>query len=244
MSIVGYFFGGSKQKKGKKLTAAARREQGSAADQLFQEAYSNFAEVAHSHSTYPDALHNWGFALFHQAQTKSGDEAIKLYEEAMTKFSSCLTVATDHLGGAVDGGVAILGLAKAKKVKLDDELYTKAKELFIKAEQIQEGAASYNLACIYALQKDGDACLKELEKARDLGLIPDVKEILNDEDLGNIKDLPWFDQFIQSLSEDDDEGIKEDESVEKEAKVESKKTPVKKSPAKKKTTKEDEKPAE
>jgi len=239
MSIMGYFLGSSKLKKGKKLTAAARREQGSTADQMFQEAYKNFAEVAHSHSTYPDTLYNWGFSLFHQAQTKSGAEAIKIYEEAINKFTSCQTVSPNHLGAAVDGGVAILGLAKAKKVKLNGELYSKAKESFIKAEGIQNGSASYNLACLHALDKDGDACLKALEKARDFGLVPDEKEIVDDDDLKNVKDLPWFADFIKSLSEE--ESLKEKKAPVKKTAV--KKTAVKKTPVKRKA-KVEKKPAQ
>lgn len=202
MSILSFLLSDIKFKKAKKLTHAARQEQGEKADQLFQQAYDNFSDISKSYSKYADAVHSWGFALLNQAQSKPASEAISIFEEAVNKFSLCKTISPQHLGAAVDGGVALLGLAKSKQVDLDDELYRKAKESFEAAEKIQSGSASYNLACIHALNNEGDACLKALEKARDDGLIPDETEIINDDDLKNVKESPWFAEFMQSLAEE------------------------------------------
>lgn len=219
MSVLGYLLSGSNLKKAKKLTIAARQEQGEKADQLFQQAYDSFAAVSESYSKYADTLYHWGFALLHQAQSKPSAEAIKIFEEAINKFSFCNTISPKHLGAAVDGGVALLGLAKNKQVGLDNELYAKAKESFETAEKIQYGMASYNLACMYALQNDGDACLKALENARDNGLVPKEQNIINDDDLQNVKQLPWFADFIKSLEEEDEEDEKEND-VKEEKKAE------------------------
>lgn len=220
MSVLGYLLSGKSLKTAIKLTESARKESGEKADKLFQEAYQNYASISESYSKYPDALYNWGFALLHQAQTKSAENADKIFDEAINKFSFCSTVAPNHLGAAMDGGVALLGQAKARSVSLDHELYIKAKELFDKAEKIQEGSASYNLACMYALQSDGDACLEALESARDHGLIPSEAEIINDDDLENVKLLPWFDDFIKSLEEEEEEE-KQQEVITEEVKDES-----------------------
>jgi tetratricopeptide (TPR) repeat protein len=201
MSILGYLSSGSSLKKAKKLTLEARQEQGERANQLFQQAYGSFSAVSESYSGYSDTLHNWGLALLYQAQAKPSNEAIKLFEEAVNKFSFCKTISPMHLGAAVDGGVALLGLAKSKQVGLDNELYDKAKESFELAEEIQRGSASYNLACLYAIQNEGDACLKALDGARDYGLVPDEQNIINDDDLNNVKQLPWFAEYIESLKE-------------------------------------------
>ncbi|NOR79231.1 MAG: hypothetical protein GQ529_00120 [Methyloprofundus sp.] len=200
MSIHSYLLSGSYLKKAKQLTFDARQEKGEKADQLFQQAYNSFTAISESYSNYADALYYWGFALLYQAQTKSAEEAIKTFEEAINKFSCCKTIVPNHLGAAIDGGVALLGLAKAKQIGLDHELYHKAKESFGAAEKIQAGSASYNLACIYALQNEESACLKALENARDHGLVPDEQDILNDNDLKNIKQLTWFAEYINSLT--------------------------------------------
>jgi len=49
-----------------------------------------------------------------------------------------------------------------------------------KANAIQAGTASYNLACIYGLRGDKDACLKALENARDKVTLPEALDILTD----------------------------------------------------------------
>jgi tetratricopeptide (TPR) repeat protein len=202
MSVLGYLLSGRNLKKAKKLTLEARQEQGEKAELLFQQAYNSFASVSESYSNYADTLYYWGFALLHQAQSKPSNEAIKLFEEAINKFSFCKTITPMHLGAAVDGGVALLGLAKSKQVDLDHELYGKALESFESSEKIQNGSASYNLACIYALQNKGDACLKALENARNHGLVPDEQNIITDDDLKNVNELSWFAEFIESLSEE------------------------------------------
>ena len=89
---------------------------------------------------------------------------------------------------------------------------------FFNAENIQQGLASYNLACLYALQNKADNCLEALEKARDCGLVPDQQDILNDADLDNVKQLSWFDEFIKSLA--DEEKLAKEENVVVEESVE------------------------
>jgi len=212
MSIINYLLSGSSFTKAKKLTLEARQEQGEKADQLFQQAYDSFSAISESYSEYSDALHSWGFALLHQAQSKPSKEAIKIYEEAISKLSLCQSVSPTHLGGALDGGVALLGLAKSQQVSFDNELYDKAKKSFESAEKIQLGSSAYNLACLYALQNKQDACLKSLEAARDCGLLPDEQNIINDADLKNVKQLPWFSELITSLAEKEEEDeIQKDE---------------------------------
>lgn len=205
MSIYHYLLSGSKFKKAKALTLEAQQQPSDEADKLFQQAYNNFSVISKSYSHYADAVYYWGFALLKQAQTKSEKEAISLLEEAINKFMFCKTLSPLHLGVAIDGGVALLELAKAKQVSLEDDLYNKAIESFQSAEQIQTGAASYNLACLYALNNDNDACLKALELAKYHGLIPEIADIINDADLKNVNQLPWFNDYIKSLTEKESE---------------------------------------
>ena len=217
MSILGYLLSGSKLEKAKKLTLEAREEKGEKADQLFQQAYDNFSTISEKSSNYADAIYYWGFAILHQAFTKPSNEAIAIFEEAIAKFSTCKTISPKHLGASIDNGVALMGLAKSKQVNLDNELYSKAKESFDAAENIQQGSASYNLACLHALRNESDACLNALENARNYGLVPDEQNIINDEDLKNIKQLPWFTDYIKSLAEvkEEEENNNEMDEIEK-----------------------------
>jgi hypothetical protein len=67
-----------------KKTAEARISESSKADQLFKRVYQDFAEVVAGEPLIAEALYYWGFALLHQAKTKSGSEAAKLYQEAIS----------------------------------------------------------------------------------------------------------------------------------------------------------------
>ena len=200
MSLLDSFTKKSKLNATIKQTALARKSEGSTADGLFKAAYQGYAEVLHDDPLRAEALYNWGFALLHQAKIKTGDEATNLYQDAIQKFAFCMLINPDYLGAAINGGVAYMDWARLKKVKSDDTLYELAKKQFEKANAIQAGTASYNLACIYGLQGKNDECLKALEKAHDRGALPEADEILNDPDLAGIKEQDWFVAFMETLN--------------------------------------------
>ena len=199
MSVSNYLLSGFKFKKAKELSTAARLENNEKSDALFQQAYDNFASISNARVQYPEALHCWGLALINQARQKTDDAAFKLFEAAIMKFNLCDTVKENHLGASLDKGVALMEQAKVKKLSLDDDLYSRAKESFLKAEQIQQGSASYNLACLYALQNNKEACFESLKQAKNHGVFPDKQAILEDTDLDSVKQLAEFDAFINSL---------------------------------------------
>ncbi len=205
MSLFASFTKKSKLDTTVKQTAQARKSEGAKADLLFKSAYQGYAEVLQDDPMRAAALYHWGFTLLHHAKTKSGDEAIKLYEECIAKFSFCMLIDPNYMGAAIDGGVAYMDLARLKGVASSDELYELARKQFEKANSIQAGTASYNLACIYGLRGDGEACLKALQNSKDKGSLPDAQDILNDPDLDSVKNQSWFLEFMESLSKKTDE---------------------------------------
>jgi hypothetical protein len=221
MSLIASLTKKSKLNATIKQTAQARKSEGSSADGLFKAAYQGYAEVLQDDPLRAEALYNWGFGLLHQAKTKIGDEAARIYQDAIDKFAFCMLINPNYLGAAINGGVAYMDLARLKQVKPDHELYQMAKKQFEKANAIQAGTASYNLACIYGLRGDKDACLKALENARDKVSLPEAEEILNDPDLISVKGQDWFVEFMETLNKKT-----ETESENKEAVAE--KVPAKK----------------
>lgn len=199
--MIGSFFRKSKLKAAINHVNKARKREGAEADHHFDSAYKGFSEVIDKDLLFTETLYNWGFTLLHQAKTKTGDEAVKLYREAIEKFSFCRMVNPDSLGAAIDGGVVYMDLARLKSAPPKDALYDNALALFQDANQIQAGSASYNLACIYALRNDQEACLSALEDSRDHGSLPAVDDILGDSDLDNMKSHHWFIDFVESLKE-------------------------------------------
>lgn len=199
MSLFGAFAKRAKLNSAIKQTAEARKSEAGKADQLFKRVYQGYAEVVSDHPMLAEALYNWGFALLHHAKLKSGEEAAALYQEAISKFAFCLTLETHYLGAAIDGGVAYMDLARVKGVKPEDHLYDMAEEQFERANAIQAGSASYNLACIYALRGDETACLNALEDSRDRGSLPNVDDVMNDPDMAAVKQESWFVEFIEAV---------------------------------------------
>lgn len=185
-----------------KQTAKARKSEGAQADQLFKTVYQGYAEVVNGDPLRAEALYYWGHALLHQAKTKTGEEAVKLYQDARSKFAFCMIIDPNYLAAAIDGGVACMDLARQNGAKAEDALYDQAQREFEKANAIQAGAASYNLACIHALRGESDACLEALEKSKSKGSLPDADDIVNDPDMSGVKNKKWFQQFLQSLNEE------------------------------------------
>lgn len=179
--------------------AAARKTSDEPADMLFISAYANFEAAIHKELMISEALYNWGFALLHHAKTKSGDIAIGLYQDAIVKFSFCLTIDPDYLGAAIDGGVALMDLARFQQVDANHHLYISAKRSFERANKIQQGSASYNLACVHSLCHEEEACLAALQDAKQHAILPNVDDIMGDPDLLNVANTAWFIDFVESL---------------------------------------------
>lgn len=182
-----------------KQTKKARKSDGAKSEQLYLSAYEGFSDVVKGDLLRGEALYNWGFALLHQAKSQADEQGVKLYLDAISKFTFCLLVEPNHLGAAIDGGVAYMDLARIMTVEANDELYDLAGEFFEDAERIQRGSAAYNLACIYGLRGQNDACAEALELSKEYGSLPNVDDILNDSDLTSVKKSQWFIDFVEKV---------------------------------------------
>ena len=196
-----------------KQTKKARKNEGVKSDQLFISAYEGFSDVVKGDLVMGEALFNWGFALLHQAKLKKEDEGVKLYLGAISKFTFCLLVKPDHLGAAIDGGVAYMDLARIMNADANDELYDLAGEFFENAERIQQGSAAYNLACIFALRGQKDACLEALELSKDRGSLPAIEDIVNDTDMIKVKNMPWFTDFLERATAEPEPEVVDENAV-------------------------------
>lgn len=182
-----------------KQVSQARKSEAGKAEQLYKSAYQGFASVIADNLLFSEALYNWGFALLHEARSKPPIEAIEIYEDAISKFSFCLLTSSNYLGAAIDGGVAFMELARISPEDGKPSLYGLAEDFFEKACRIQKGSAAYNLACVRALRGDEQACQQFLQQAKDFGSLPDVANILQDDDMDNVKQAAWFKEFVEAL---------------------------------------------
>jgi hypothetical protein len=212
-----------------KQVAKARKSEAGKSEQLYKGAYQGFASVIADNLMRSEALYHWGFALLHEAETQvqahAQEQAIETLEDAISKFSFCLLTSPNYLGAAIDGGVAFMELARISPNDSKDYLYKMAQQFFEKAGGIQKGSEAYNLACIHALNGDEEACLAALQQAKEYGSLPDEQVILQDADMVNVHDLPWFKDFIEALQvKPDPESKREKVEIDFEPKFNLKKT--------------------
>jgi tetratricopeptide (TPR) repeat protein len=182
-----------------KQVTKARKATAGKADQLYKSAYEGFEFVLSDHLMLADALYNWGFGLLNQAKSKDNQQAITLYEEAINKYRFCLTIEPYYLGAAVEAGVAYMDLARIKAVAADNDLYSQAKACFEQAGHIQKGSGAFNLACLYSVANNHEACLVALKEAKDFAHLPDEADILSDPDMKHVLKKPWFIKFMDSI---------------------------------------------
>lgn len=197
MSLLSSFTKRSTLDAAVKQVAKARKSEAALAEQLYKGAYQGFATVIADNLIVSEALYNWGFALLHEAEIQPKEQAVETLEDAISKFSFCLLTAPNYLGAAIDGGVAFMELARLSAEEPSKQyLYSMAKQFFEKAGSIQKGSAAYNLACLYALSNDHDACLEALKQSKSFGSLPDDAVILADVDMASVIEQAWFKEFL------------------------------------------------
>lgn len=221
MSILNSLTKRSRLNSAIKQTKEARKSEGNKADYLFKKVYEDYADIVHDDPLRAEALYFWGHALLHQAKTKTSEEALALYRDAIMKFAFCLTLEPNYLAAAIDGGVCYMDMARLEGAAKNSELYAKAQQEFERANSIQAGAASYNLACIHALRGENEACLKALENSRDKGSLPDTQDIVNDPDMAGVQNQDWFIEFLESRKKKPEETSQPSEETAVEALSES-----------------------
>ena len=95
------------------------------------------------------------------AQTKSGSEAEKLYDEAIEKYQKAMEYKLDNPEAYNNWGNALIFLAQTKSGSEAEKLYDEAIEKYLQA--IKYGGRSYNLARLYALRNRKEDALKYLD---------------------------------------------------------------------------------
>ncbi len=159
-----------------------------------EEKYAASAEAQPSTKVFT----NWGWALAQRATTQDGQERLDLLREAGEKYRRALEDDPEHALALTNWGVALLRTGRALQGEQPEkagQAYAQAAEKMQEAERISPGRSAYNLACLAALQGDGNTARGWLAVAQEHGTLPDPAYIAADPDFAKVRDEPWFAEF-------------------------------------------------
>jgi len=177
---------------GNALLGLAKRKQGAEADRLFQEACEKYEAALKVKPGLHEALYNWGTALCAWAVSKQGEEADRLFKKACERFEAARKAKPDMHEALISWGMALCYWARTKQGNEADELFAEARTKLLEAERIVEGSATYDLACLAALQGKPDECHHWLDVCAQKGKLPPCKHIMADSDLESVRGEAWF----------------------------------------------------
>ncbi len=161
------------------------------AEVFFRKALSLRADAA------PSILQNWAAALAACAMSRSGAEAFELYGLAYEKFRESEQLKPDSRALHNNWSSALVHEARERRDAA--ELWLQARQQAEKAELIEPGSGSYNLACIAAELGDRDGVCGHLRRSAEFGQIPPLSQVLRDVNFAGVRDQLWFRQLLDEI---------------------------------------------
>lgn len=168
-------------------------------EKLLNEAKEKFNKSIILFDNNDFSMYNLGITLSNLAELKS-DET--LYRESFEKFSKAVELNPKNDSVFYNWGMALSDLAKLKS---DENILRLSIPKFISAENLKEGSASYNLACVNCLINEIDEAYKWLLKSLEFKTAPSIKHIIDDADLDLIKKDDKFKQLIEKYFQKENE---------------------------------------
>lgn len=141
-----------------------------------------------------------GNNLSDQANTKDGEEADRLFEQAGKKYAAALDIKSDKHEALSNWGVALSEQAKTKNGDEMDHLFERAGEKLVAAESVCAGSASYNLSCLCALRADAEAAAHWLRSGHHNDSdFPACGFIAEDSDFDGIRETEEFQTALRDI---------------------------------------------
>ena len=186
------------------LADQAEGKSGNQADKLYQQACDKFKRVLEIAPNFERSLIDWGYALYKQAKNaKEKSISNRFLQLACEKYESALIINPYYILSLTNLADTLLSLAR-QTTGIDRERYLSlAEEKSAQAESIAPGTAAYNYACLCSLRGQEEDCQTWLQKSRDYNYLPSRKHLEEDSDLDNMRDKPWFREFLDSLPDSD-----------------------------------------
>ncbi|MGB0844151.1 MAG: TPR end-of-group domain-containing protein [Alphaproteobacteria bacterium] len=177
------------------LNDAAKQASGTEAKALHEQAIEKYAKAIEIKPDDHQVFYNWGVALHDLAKQAIGDEAKALHKQAIEKYAKAIEIKPDYHDAFCNWGITLSSLAKLTQ---DDEainLFEQAKAKFTSAKD----SGLYDLACLHALMGELQDAMACLVKSRSVADFPGKEHMLTDSDLDPLRELPEFQEFVESL---------------------------------------------
>ena len=216
--IVSDYQSGSSLIKDEKINdAVATVEQDTASDYLLrlraeavaasQEKKSSKAYALWSALTNLDAddhiaQFNAGYCAYELGDRAQADEKLRWLKLAGQHFEQVLRLKPDDHKAASNWGAALISEAiaiKANDAQHSRRLLDQAKQLLLVHEDAAPGVVAYNLACVYGVCGDVQACLKWLRVSQKHEKLPDCAHLRDDKDLEAVRNTPEFAEWFKQV---------------------------------------------
>ncbi len=171
---------------GNALSHLARLEQN---PERFKDSFEKYEAALAIKPDFHEALFNWGNALSDLARLEHSPE---LFKASFEKYEAALAIKRDYYQALNNFGLALSNLARLEQ---STERLEEAKEKLLKIQSMTD-KPEYNLACIYALNKNEVECKKQLFDCKAAGTLPDKEHLMTDTDLDNVRDCEWFKELL------------------------------------------------
>lgn len=153
---------------------------------LYEESCDKAKIAAEQDPKNPTYFNNWGIALFDLASIDNDEH---LFEESCDKYKRATKLDPTYAEAFNNWGTTLFEVAKIKNSLATDS--TVIEDKFLRAEELNEGEAAYNLACLYALLGRSDEALQWLDKALATAYIS-KEHLESDSDIDSIRNEVAF----------------------------------------------------
>ncbi len=180
------------------LSGQGKLLSGDSSKDMHQQAIVKYEEALKFKPDMHDALYNWGVELSALAELTSGEEGKKLLEQALEKYKEAVNVGPDKYKTLNNWGATLILLYRLVPKETRIKILNEADTVLKRGEGIQQGSCALNLACIAAIRDQKDKCKEWLSIGFEHGKTPLRKELEKDIDFENVRNEPWFQEFLDA----------------------------------------------
>ncbi len=171
-------------------------------ESFYEKAIQIFAYAVQQEPNLQATRHQLALAYMHMGELSCDPE---YFHQAIEQIQTILQRDPEDEFLWCDLGICHLNLAESTSDDMQQEHFLLAERFLLQSQSLGNVWASYQLSCLYTLQKKYTEAIRFFEKAFQENALPDACDILEDDWLKGINAHPKFQSIIQLLQDLDDE---------------------------------------